>query len=475
MHMSFKKVVKVIAQQTIGRLPRPSSRLTGTLAIDDGKRVRDVRFRPWADYHDGSFVQWLFRIRPVFRSIFVSGVEGAPQPVAKQFAQQWAEYCGCRYGLLLGHGTDALRIALAAALDHDGLDYGGEVVIPNLSFIATATAALDRRFGLVLVDVEPDTLLLDPQRVEEAIIPGKTRAIMPVHLFGQPANMTVLRAIARRHGLKLIEDAAQAHGSAWETGPSGSLGDAAGFSFQSHKNLTCGEGGALTTNDEQLFERAYSLHNVGRSLERNERWEHVTLGWNCRITEYQAALLMERFRRFEREQERRHRNYFKLQEMLRETSCVEPLATHPGVRKHGVHMFVMRYKLENCGGLPLDDFLRRCGAEGAPVYRGYKCTIAHQFAIEQLMERRPEYFRLMPTPVADQATRELIYIPQNVFLGTDDDMSDIAAAIRKVQKHSVGRIEKAKPSMKDFAERGSGENEPDRQRAESVMRSTSQL
>jgi dTDP-4-amino-4,6-dideoxygalactose transaminase len=473
--MSLKKVVKVIAQQTIGRLPQPSSRLTGTLAIDGGKRVRDVRLRPWADYHDGSFVQWLFRMRPILRSIFVSGVEGAPQPLAKQFAQQWAEYCGCRYGLLLGHGTDALRIALAAALGHDGLDYGGEVIIPNLSFIATATAALDRRLGLVLVDVEPDTLLLDPQRVEEAIIHGKTRAIMPVHLFGQPANMTALRDIARRHGLKLIEDAAQAHGSTWESGPSGSLGDAAGFSFQTHKNLTCGEGGALTTNDEDLFERAYSLHNVGRSRERNERWEHVSLGWNCRITEYQAAVLKERFRSFERQQEKRRRNYFKLQELLRESNCVEPITTHPGVRRHGVHMFVMRYKLENCGGLPPEDFLRLCGAEGAPIHRGYRCTIARQFAITQLMEKRPEYFRLMPTPVADEATRELIYIPQNVFLGTTGDMSDIAAAIHKVQKHCAGRIGKARPSTKAFAERVSGENEPDSQRAESVMRSTSQL
>src|SRR6202030_349176 len=237
-----------------------------------------------------------------------------------------------------------LRIALAAVLNHDGLDYGGEIIVPNLSFIATAGAALDRRFGLVFVDVEADTLLLDPRRVEEAIIPGKTRAIMPVHLFGQPANMTVLRDIAHRHNLKIIEDAAQAHGSAWETGPSGSLGDAAGFSFQSHKNITCGEGGALTTNDEELFERAYSLHNVGRSRERNERWEHVTLGWNCRVTEYQAALLIERFRSFERQQERRRMNFFKLREMLGDIACVQAVAVHPGVRKHGVHMFVMRYK-----------------------------------------------------------------------------------------------------------------------------------
>ena len=263
MKPSLKRIAKLVAQQTLGRLPPPASRFTGRLAKDGGTPVRDLRLRPWRKSYQNTARAWS-TVQSAFRNVFTSGVEGLPQPLAKQFAQQWAEYCGCRFGLLLPHGTDALRIGLAAALDHDGLDYGGEVIVPNLSFIASATAALDRRFGLVLVDVEPDTLLIDPKRVEEAIVPGKTRAIMPVHLFGQPANMTALRDIATRHGLKIIEDAAQAHGAAWESGAAGSLGDAAGFSFQSHKNLNCGEGGALTTNDEQVFERAYSMHNAGR-------------------------------------------------------------------------------------------------------------------------------------------------------------------------------------------------------------------
>jgi dTDP-4-amino-4,6-dideoxygalactose transaminase len=460
MQTSLRKAAKFIAQQSIGRLPPSSSRLTGPLAKDGGKRVRDTRLRPWADSREGNVVQWLFRVGPAFRKVFASGLEGAPQTLAKRFAEQWAEYCGCRFGLLLPHGTDALRIALAAVLNHDGLDYGGEIIVPNLSFIATAGAALDRRFGLVFVDVEADTLLLDPRRVEEAIMPGKTRAIMPVHLFGQPANMTALHDIARRHNLKIIEDAAQAHGSAWENGPSGSLGDAAGFSFQSHKNITCGEGGALTTNDEEVFERAYSLHNVGRSRERNERWEHVTLGWNCRVTEYQAALLIERFRTFERQQERRRLNFFKLREMLGDIACVQAVAVHPGVRKHGVHMFVMRYKQENCGGLSLEDFLHACGAEGAPIHRGYKCTITGQLAIERLMDKRPSYFRLMPTPVAEEATRELIYIPQNVFLGTEKDMADIAAAIRKVERHFANRPVPARSSTKVVASAIKREGEP---------------
>ena len=435
MNPKLNRALKSIAKHTIGHLPPPASRLTGTLAKDGGKRVRDTRMRPWAESNDGALGQWLFEVGPAFRKVFLSGIEGSPQPLAKQFAKQWAEYCGCRYGLLLPHGTDALRIGLAATLDHDGLDYGGEVIVPNLSFIASANAALDRRFGLVFVDVDRDTLLMDPARVEEAIIPGKTRAIMPVHLFGQPANMTALRAIANRYQLKIVEDAAQAHGAAWENEPTGSLGDVAGFSFQSFKNLNCGEGGALTTNDEEVFERAYSMHNVGRSFAKAQRWEHVTLGWNCRATEYQAALLLHRFKRFEQKQETRRHNFRVLREQLQDVTCVEPLGVHPSVRKHGVHMFVMRYQPERCGGLPIRDFLTACGAEGTPIYRGYECTMSGQHAIEKLMDKRPEYFRLMPTPVADEAVEQLIYIPQTVFLGTSSDMVEIAAAIRKVQRH----------------------------------------
>ena len=434
-----KKFVKAFARQIIRRLPPSARGLTGKLAIHGGEPVRDLRFRPWANYHSGNLGPWSLRVGRRLRGIFLSGVEGkvtgSEQPLGKEFAQKWAEYCGCRYGLFVSHGTDALRIGLAAVLDHDGMDYGGEIIVPNLSFIASATAALERHFGVVFVDVEPDTLLIDPKRVEEAIIPGKTRAIMAVHLFGQPANIPALQDIARRHNLKIVEDAAQAHGAALESGRSGSLGDAAGFSFQSSKNLTCGEGGALTTNDEEVFERAYLMHDVGRPRMGAERWGHLTLGWNCRATEYQAALLLERFRKFDRQQQTRQRNFFRLREMLEDVACVEPLAVHPGVRQHAVHMFVMRYLPDYCGGLSLSDFLKVLQAEHVPIYRAYASTMAKQPAMQKLLVKRPDYLRLMPTPVAEHAAKEIISIPQTVFLGTELDMAQIAAALRKVQEH----------------------------------------
>ena len=319
-----KPWLRLFARATLGNLPRPASRITGALAKDGGTPVRNTRYRPWASDRDGNFLRWHGGVRVQLRRVFLSGVEGLPQPLAEDFAQQWATYCGCRYGLLMPHGTDALRIALAVLLDHDGLDYGGEVIVPNFSFIASATAPLDRRVGVAFVDVDPGTLLLDPARVEQAIIPGKTRAIMPVHLFGQPADMTALRAIATKHGLKIVEDAAQAHGAVWESGPVGSLGDAAGFSFQSSKNLSCGEGGILTTNDEQVFERAYSMHNAGRSRIGGGRWEHMVLGWNIRPTEYQAALLLHRFQHFDSRQAIRRKNFDLLRSLMKELCAWSP-------------------------------------------------------------------------------------------------------------------------------------------------------
>src|SRR5262249_18795040 len=158
-----------LARAALGRLPPSAARLSGTLAKDSGKPVRDVRLRPWADVRRGLARTWFTSVEPSFRHIFLSGLEGLPQPLSREFSSRWANYCGCSFGLLLPHGTDALRIALAAVLDHDGLDYGGEIIIPNFSFFASASAPLDRRFGIAIVDVDYETLLLDPKRVEEAI------------------------------------------------------------------------------------------------------------------------------------------------------------------------------------------------------------------------------------------------------------------------------------------------------------------
>jgi dTDP-4-amino-4,6-dideoxygalactose transaminase/predicted dehydrogenase len=437
---TIKKIVRKSAKlaaksaiQVLPQLPGRPGRLTGKLAKEGGLPVRDTRYRPWPVYPSSSLVEWSTKLAPRFLQIFLTGVEGLPQPLATRFAAEWASYCGARYSLLLPHGTDALRVALAAAIDHDGIEYGGEIIVPNLSFIASATTVLDRGFGVALVDVDPGTYLLDPKRVEEAIIPGKTRAIMAVHLFGQPADMTALNDIAKRHSLVLIEDAAQAHGAIHELGRTGSLGAAAGFSFQSSKNLSSGEGGAFTTNDSQIFERAYSFHNVGRARRGGQRWGHHSLGFNMRASEYVAAILLHRLQKLEAEQQRRAENFQRLREYLEDVSCVTPLAIGPGVERHGVHMFVMRYQTEECGGLGIEDFIGALQAEGLPLNRGYTATMAQQSALQAIGERHPSYLRVLPTPVADEAIKNMLFLPHEIFLGTAEDMKEVASAFIKVQ------------------------------------------
>ncbi len=366
------------------------------------------------------------------RETFVSGQDGVPQIQAKEFASQWAEYCGVKHCLLLPHGTDALRIALASVFDHDGLSHGGEIIVPNFSFIASVTSALDRRFSVALADVDEHTLNLDPKAVEAAIIPGRTVGIMPVHLFGQPCDMSEILGLARRHGLKVIEDSAQSHGAVHALGRTGSLGDAAAFSFQSYKNLSSGEGGALTTNDKEVFERAYMLQDAGRSLHEHERWGHLALGWNCRPSEYVAAVLNAKLPDFEERQERRIRNFTLLHRLLSEVACIRPLQIAKDTLRHGAHMFTFRYLPMHCGGVALDEWLELMGKEGAPVWRGYSCTMSDQPALKSVATRHPDYLRKLHTPVADQAVQEVAYIPQNVFLGTESDMHELAAIFRKV-------------------------------------------
>jgi predicted dehydrogenase len=250
--------------------------------------------------------------------------------------------------------------------------------------------------------------------------------------------MTALRDIAKRHSLVLLEDAAQAHGGIHELGRTGSLGDAAGFSFQSSKNLTAGEGGAFTTNDSQIFERAYSFHNVGRARRGGQRWGHHSLGFNMRASEYVAAILLTRMQKLEGEQQRRAENFQLLREYLGDVSCVRPLGIGPGVQRHGVHMFVMRYDTDECGGLSIEDFISAIQAEGLPMNRGYTATMAQQPALQLIAEKHPSYLRVLPTPVSDAAVKNMLFLPHEIFLGSASDMNEVAAAFRKVQARYQG-------------------------------------
>jgi dTDP-4-amino-4,6-dideoxygalactose transaminase len=213
------------------------------------------------------------------------------------FEAEFATYCGTRHCIGVANGLDALHLVLRAW----DIGPGDEVIVPSNTYIATWLAV--SQCGATPVPVEPDarSYNIDPERIEAAITP-RTRAILPVHLYGQPARMDDITAIARRHGLRVLEDAAQAHGARWAGRRVGALGDAAAFSFYPGKNLgALGDAGAVTTDDDRLAERLRMLRNYGsrRKYHNDER------GWNSRLDELQAAFLRHKLRQLDADNERR--------------------------------------------------------------------------------------------------------------------------------------------------------------------------
>lgn len=202
-------------------------------------------------------------------------------PVVDEFEKKFAEYCGAKYGVAVNSGTAALHVALAA-LD---VGPGDEVIVPPYTFIATASAVLQQNAVPVFADVDPSTLNIDPAEIEKKIT-RRTKAIIPVHIFGLPANMKEINRIARKRGIPVIEDACQAHGATIDGKRAGSFGKLACFSFQESKNLATGEGGMIVANDRKLAEKCRVIKHIGMAA----RYEYVTLGYNYRLPAVSAAL-----------------------------------------------------------------------------------------------------------------------------------------------------------------------------------------
>jgi len=200
-----------------------------------------------------------------------------------KFESEFAKYCGVKYALSTCNGTTALHLALTAL----GIGKGDEVIIPDFTFIATANAVKYTGAKVVTVDIEEDTLCISPEAIKKAITP-KTKAIIPVHLYGHPANMEVINKIAEEHNLFVIEDAAEAHGAEVNGKKVGRLGHVGVFSFYGNKIITTGEGGMITTDDEELYEKIRYLRDHAMSKEK--RYWHTEVGFNYRMTNLQAAL-----------------------------------------------------------------------------------------------------------------------------------------------------------------------------------------
>jgi perosamine synthetase len=223
----------------------------------------------------------------------------AQGPVVEDFEREFAEFCGVRNAVALSNGTAALHLLLLA----HGLKEGDEVITTSFTFVSSANAALFVGARPVFVDIEPETYSLDPERVESAITP-RTRAIMPVDLYGHPAAIGELREIAERHHLAVVEDACQAHGAMIDGVKTGGLGVSAGFSFYPTKNMTTSEGGMVTTDDDELAARVRLLRQHGAT----KRYRHEVLGYNFRLTELAAAIGRAQLRKLDGFNEARRRN-----------------------------------------------------------------------------------------------------------------------------------------------------------------------
>ncbi len=204
-------------------------------------------------------------------------------PYIDRFEAEFAAFCGVKHAIAVSNGTVALHLVLHTY----GIGKDDEVIMPNLSFIATANSVLYTGAKPIFSDIDQSNLCMDPSDIEHRIT-AKTKAIMPVHLYGHPANMTAINVIAKKHGLLVIEDAAEAHGASIGNHRVGCLGDCATFSFYGNKNMTTGEGGMITTNDDELAKRCRYLRDHAMSKEK--RYWHTEMGFNYRMTNIQAAL-----------------------------------------------------------------------------------------------------------------------------------------------------------------------------------------
>ncbi|NSW89589.1 MAG: DegT/DnrJ/EryC1/StrS family aminotransferase [Firmicutes bacterium] len=396
------------------------------LAINGGNPLRTEGFPKWPQYGE--------KEKKALERVLNSGVWGTLGNEVKQFAKKFAEYQQANYGIAVTNGTVSIEIILRAL----GIGYSDEVIIPPYTFNATASAVLFLGATPVFVDIEADSYNIDPNKIEESITP-KTKAIIPVHVGGRACDMDRIMDIASKHNLYVIEDCAHAHGSEWKVRRVGSIGHAGSFSFQASKNLTAGEGGFITVNDTAIYEKCWSIHHCGRAYRGTVWYEHVNIGTNARMTEWQAAILDAQMESLDEQIQRRMENAEYLNSRLEEIPCVEPLKHDERITRNSYHLFIFKYKSENCKDLPRERFIKALNAEGIPCSSGYVCLykqpLFHGEDIRRVTDSKIDYKNMYLENAEKAGEKEGIWLTQNMLLGTKKDMDDIIDAIIKVYEN----------------------------------------
>ncbi len=380
---------------------------------------------------------------PVSGELEVAWMEGVVRsgkwswvgPHEQAFCKEYAGFIGTKHCMCLANGTVTLQCALQAV----GVKPGDEVIVPALTWCATAQAALDIGADVVFVDIDPETYCIDPKEVEKAVTP-RTKAIIPVHLYGCMCDMDALLDIAKRHKLKIVEDVAHQQGSRWRNKGAGAIGDAGSYSFQQSKVLTCGEGGAITCNDDEVFNTAFALKHVGWLPDLATPGNRY--GHNYRITEMQAVLLRGGLKRLpEQIRKREQAAEFISEELKRIGGPLRAAKRDPRVTRQSYYAMTLHYDKSKADGLPKSQYLAAVNAEGCafwnpywPVYRTpllnlYDATSPVPFRDKKRIQ---DYSKLR-MPVTERVVEEEGVVLSHVsMLGEQAFLEQLIAAVEKV-------------------------------------------
>ena len=391
------------------------------LALFGGKPARNEPFPVWPRVTAGQKEQLVDTLE--------SATWGIGSDAITNFEEQFADFHDAKYCIATSSGTNALWVALKAG----GVSAGDEVIIPPYSFIATASAILMANAVPVFVDIDPETFNLDPGLIEGSIT-DRTKAIMPVHIGGNPADIDRIKDIAKKHDISVIEDAAQAHGAEWDGVKVGALATGGIFSFQSSKNMSAGEGGAILSNNDEFMDACFAYYNCGR--QRDSDWyEHQIVGGNHRINAMAASLLLPQLHTVESDMKIRDNNRKKLDDAL-SSMGLAPTSSYSKTTREANHLYLLKYKAEHFNHVSREFFFKAMQSEGVFTYAGYKPLYR-----EKVFNNHTDDFPWIhdidyadtSCPVTELiADQQSVWLTQNHLLGNESDTQDIIDAFEKV-------------------------------------------
>lgn len=344
----------------------------------------------------------------------------------KEFEQRFAADCGVKHCFAVANGTVSLELILRAF----EIGRGDEVILPPYTFIATLSSIVFAGATPVFADIDEGTYNLSPAAVEEKIT-ERTKAIVAVAIGGCPPDLDALSDIAKKHGIRLIVDAAQGVGAVWNNRSICTYGDAASISCQNTKNLTCGEGGIITTEDDVLAEKIALMLSGGE-----KDGVYTSVAQDHGITEFQAALLLSQYAKLDSEMKTREENAAYLREKMAELDFASPAAYDERITRHAWHLFIVRLNSEKLSekGITREQFVKAAAAEGVPIGCGYLPLYSFDCVKASYTERLiGGKIDISPLPVCEKAAyKEGTWLTQDSLLGSKEDIDAIVEAMKKV-------------------------------------------